>query len=75
MTEKVQFPEESRLSSETNNNSLLVEWGVEGISLINDFAHRDVSLVCLSFPSRMVWDFLLVISEDNRYHKRKVLAS
>ena len=34
-----------------------------------------VSLVCLSFLSIMVWDFLLVISEDNRYHKRKVLAS
>ena len=40
MTQKVQFPGESRLSSETNNNSLLVEWGVEGISLIKDFAHR-----------------------------------
>ena len=80
MTEKVQFPQESRLSSETTNNSLLVEWVFKGISLIKVSASTtlltgDVSLVCFSFLSRMVWDFLLVISEDNRYHKRKVLAS
>ena len=68
MTEKVQFPQESRLSS------------VKGISLIKVSASTtlltgDVSLVCLSFLSRMVWDFLLVISEDNCHHRRKALAS
>ena len=80
MTEKVQFPQESRLSSETTNNSLLVEWVVKGISLIKVSASTtlftgDVSLVCFSFLSRMVWDFLLVISEDNCHHRRKALAS
>ena len=37
MTEKVQFPYESRLSSETINNSL-AEWGVEDLLLIKESA-------------------------------------
>ena len=50
MTEKGQFPQESRLSSETTN-SLLVEWSVQGVLLIKESASEtlltgDVSLVC-----------------------------
>ena len=58
----------------------MVEWSVQGVLSIMEsasttFLTGNVSLVCLSFLSIMVWDILLVISEDNRYHKRKVLAS
>ena len=59
MNEKVQFPQQSRSSSETTNNSLLVEWSVQGELLIKKSASTtlltwNVSLVCFSFLSIMV---------------------
>ena len=59
MTEKVQFPQESRLSSETTSNSLLMEWSVQGVLSIKEsastaFLMENVSVVCLSFLSIMV---------------------
>ena len=44
MTEKVQFPCESRLSSETTYDSLLVEWSVQGALLIKKSALKQSCL-------------------------------
>ena len=44
MTEKVQFPYESRLSSETTYDSLLVEWSVQGALLIKKSALKQSCL-------------------------------
>ena len=59
MTEKEQFSKGSRLSSQTTNNSLLVEWSVQGVLLIKEsasttFLTGNFSLVCLSFLCIMV---------------------
>ena len=50
MNEKVQFPQQSRSSSETTNNSLLVEWSVQGELLIKK-SHMEClsSLLFFSF--------------------------
>ena len=44
MTEIVQFPYESRLSSETTYDSLLVEWSVQGALLIKKSALKQSCL-------------------------------